>query len=377
MTVIRIAMTKFRNYQHAEFEFAPSMNILYGPNGAGKTSILEAIHCLAVTKSFRTSFDKELVQHGEDYYQLSGEFTTGESTETVQLNYMTNQGKKLILNNQEQRKLSSIIGRFPVVTLTPEDADITTGAPSVRRRYVNKIMSQGSADHLRHLIQLRDILQQRNAVLQEAADFHSGQIDSTLMSVYDDQLIEISEKIAIARRVFLDAFQTAVQSVFRSLSNGDRTVDIRYSPSVRYESHGQFDSDFRESLRDRRNQELGFRRTMVGPQTDIIDILLDGRSLRKYGSQGEHKLVLIALKLAEGRYLRETMEKPPIYLFDDLVAELDVMRSQNVLQSIDAGGQILITSTDLNDVREHGIQVSGEDIAIFDLSEAQYHEAYE
>ncbi len=375
MAIVRIAMSQFRNYQHAEFEFASSMNILYGPNGTGKTSVLEAVHCLAVTKSFRTTFDKELVKHGEDFYQITGQFTTGESRDTVQLNYVTNQGKKVFLNNQEHRKLSSIIGRYPVVTLTPEDSEVTFGAPSVRRRYLNKIMSQGSGDHMHQLIQLKNILQQRNAVLQDAADFRSGQIDPTLMSVYDDQLIQVSEKIAVARQEFLHQFRPVFQSVFRSLSDQDRSMALRYTPSVRYESSVQFDRDFRKALQERRNQELGFRRTVVGPQSDIFDIYLDGKSLRKYGSQGEHKLVLIALKLAEGRYLRENMETPPIFLFDDLFAELDVVRSQNVLDAMDTGGQILITSTDLNDVREHGIRISDGDTAMFDLSDAEDHEA--
>lgn len=368
MPVRRITMIQFRNYQQNTFEFIPGMNILYGPNGSGKTTVLEAVHCLTVAKSFKTHSDKHLVQHETDFYQLEGEFSRDDTTDTVQLNYVPRQGKKLFINDAEQDKLSRVVGRYPVVTLTPEDSDITFGPPAVRRKYVNKIMSQASVEHMERLIQLQKVLKQRNAILQDAADANQ-QVDETLISVYDDQLIEAAAKIEQERQQFFGDFRQLFQEVYGKLNGLNRQVLIRFSPSVNYEDDTQFEAEFREALDRRRNQELAFRRTMVGPQSDTIDLYLDGNNLRDYGSQGEHKLVLIALKLAEGRYIVDAKGAAPIYLFDDLFAELDVERSQKILNAFDDRGQRLITSTDLSDVRQHGIDVSGQDIKIFDMAE--------
>jgi DNA replication and repair protein RecF len=175
------------------------MNILYGPNGSGKTSVLEAIHCLTVAKSFKTPYDKRLVQHDSDFYQLEGQFKFENESDAVQLNYVPNQGKKLFINSGEQDKLSAVVGRYPVVTLTPEDSKITFGPPSIRRKYVNKVMSQTSPEHMERLIEFQNIIKQRNALLQQFADSDSGKIDETLISVYDEKLIQISERIEIAR----------------------------------------------------------------------------------------------------------------------------------------------------------------------------------
>lgn len=373
MSINRLLMTQFRNYSHAQIEFAPNMNILFGPNGSGKTTVLEAIHCLTVTKSFRTAYDKHLVQHEEEYYQLEGEFVTGETHEKVQLNYAMHQGKKLFLNSREQNKLSSVVGKYPTVTLTPEDSEITFGPPVIRRKYVNKIMSQASPEHMASLMRLQSVLKQRNAILQEAADRQRSP-DETFLSVYDEQLVEVAAEIEQARQDFMDQFEPAFQSVYAEIFGKSRQVRFRFSPSVEYESGSQFYDTFMETLRNRRNQELGFRRTVVGPQSDGFELYLDGRSLRRYGSQGEHKLVLIALKLAEGRYLKEQNHRAPIFLLDDLFAELDVERSQKVLHAIENPGQILITSTDLADVRHHNIDISGEDVTVFDMAEMRGQE---
>ncbi|MCF7804084.1 MAG: DNA replication and repair protein RecF [Candidatus Marinimicrobia bacterium] len=362
-------MTQFRNYDRQTAEFSPAMNILYGPNGSGKTTVLEAIHCLAVAKSFKTHYDRHLVQHNTDFYQLEGEFSNDNKTDLIQLNYMPNKGKKLFINKAEQDKLSIVVGRYPVVTLTPEDGEITTGPPAVRRKYINKMMSQASSDHMENLIQLGKVLDQRNAILQDAADSNAGKVDETLISVYDDQLITEAAKIEKARQEFFENFRALFQTVYESLNGLERSVQIRFSPSVAYENDDQFDSEFREALDRRRNQELAFRRTMVGPQSDVIDLYMDGNSLREYGSQGEHKIILIGLKLAEGRYIANAKNQSPIYLFDDLFAELDIQRSQRILSALDDRGQMLITSTDLSDVRQHGIDISGEGIKVFDMEE--------
>ncbi|MBD3274416.1 MAG: DNA replication and repair protein RecF [Candidatus Marinimicrobia bacterium] len=369
MPIHQLRMIQFRNHLQSHFQFIPQMNILYGPNGSGKTSVLEAIHCLTVAKSFKTPYDKRLVQHDSDFYQLEGQFKFGDESDTVQLNYVPNQGKKLFINSGEQDKLSAVVGRYPVVTLTPEDSKITFGPPSIRRKYVNKVMSQTSPEHMERLIEFQNIIKQRNALLQEFADNDSGKIDETLISVYDEKLIQISERIEIARLQFFERFKDYFQKVYNNLNKDSHSVKIRYSPSVSFENSEQFESDFREALVRRRNQELAFRRTMVGPQSDIIDIYFDGKNLRDYGSQGEHKLVLVALKIAEGEYITRERDQSPIYLFDDLFAELDIERSKKILDAIDARGQILITSTDLSDIRHHGIDLEGQDIKVFDMSE--------
>ena len=369
MPVRRITMTQFRNYQNRSFEFIPEMNILYGPNGSGKTTVLEAVHCLTLARSFKSSYDKTLVKHEATFYQLEGEFSKDDDSELIQLNYVKNQGKKLFINNSEQEKLSSVVGRYPVVTLTPEDSEITFGPPTNRRTYFDKVMSQTSKATLQNLIRLQSVLKQRNAVLQDAADRTDNAVDETLISVYDDQLIDVSKNIESARRQFFDEFREIFTEIYRDLSDGKRTAQIRFSPTVPIEEENQFALEFREALDRRRNQEIAFRRTIVGPQSDVIEFYLNENQLRDYGSQGEHKLFLVALKLAEGRYICEKIGRMPIYLFDDLFAELDIGHSQQILEVLDNRGQMLITSTDLSDIRHHGIDVDNESINVLDIAE--------
>ncbi len=375
MPVCRITMTQFRNYQHQVFDFIPEMNILYGPNGSGKTTVLEAVHCLTLSRSFKTSYDKNLVKHDTDFYQLEGEFSKDDSNDVIQLNYVTNQGKKLFINKTEQNRLSSIVGRYPVVTLTPEDSEITFGPPTNRRSYIDKIMSQASGDYLKHLIELQSVLKQRNVILQDAADGSDNAIDETLLSVYDDQLISSAKKIEQARNQFIKEYREIFSVIFHRLIGEQTTAQIRFSPSVMYENDTQFTEEFRESLVRRRNQEIAFRRTMVGPQSDIIEFYLNENQLREYGSQGEHKLYLVALKLAEGRYIADKIDCTPIYLFDDLFAELDIERSAQIIEALDNRGQILITSTDLSDVRHHGIDIDTGSIQVLDLGTVKTGEA--
>ncbi len=375
MPVCRITMTQFRNYQHQVFDFIPEMNILYGPNGSGKTTVLEAVHCLTLSRSFKTSYDRNLVKHDTDFYQLEGEFSKDDSTDVIQLNYVTNQGKKLFINKTEQNRLSSIVGRYPVVTLTPEDSEITFGPPTNRRSYIDKIMSQASGDYLKHLIELQSVLKQRNVILQDAADGSDNAIDETLLSVYDDQLISSAKKIEQARNQFIKEYREIFSVIFHRLIGEQTTAQIRFSPSVMYENDTQFTEEFRESLVRRRNQEIAFRRTMVGPQSDIIEFYLNENQLREYGSQGEHKLYLVALKLAEGRYIADKIDCTPIYLFDDLFAELDIERSAQIIEALDNRGQILITSTDLSDVRHHGIDIDTGSIQVLDLGTVKTGEA--
>lgn len=368
MPVRRVTMTQFRNYQHQEFRFIPEMNILYGPNGSGKTTVLEAVHCLTLSKSFKAAYDKNLVKHDSDFYQLEGDFSRDDETDVIQLNYVSNQGKKLFINKIEQDRLSSIVGRYPVVTLAPEDSEITFGPPTNRRSYIDKIMSQASAEYLKLLIQLQSILKQRNAILQDAADRADNAVNETLISVYDDQLIDLSKTIERKRTTFFQEFREYFQSVYQMLNGEHKLARIRFSPSVAYENEAQFTEEFRESLVRRRNQEIAFRRTMVGPQSDLIEFYLNGNQLREYGSQGEHKLFLVALKLTEGRYISEKLNRAPIYLFDDLFAELDIEHSAQIIDALDERGQILITSTDLSDVRHHGIDIDGDLIQVLDIT---------
>lgn len=375
MPVHRITMTQFRNYQHNTFSFIPKMNILYGPNGSGKTTVLEAVHCLTLARSFKSSTDKNLVQRETDFYQIEGEFFREDDSDVIQLNYVKNRGKKLFVNKIEQEKLSAIIGRYPVVTLAPEDSEITFGPPTNRRSYFDKVMSQTSGEHLKLLIQLQGVLKQRNAILQDAADRLDNLIDETLMSVYDDQLIEIATKIEKARLGFFEKFRTIFNRIYQELTENQRFGQIRFSPTVPFQDNEQFDKEFREALDRRRNQEIAFRRTMVGPQSDVIEFYLDENPLRDYGSQGEHKLFLVALKLAEGKYILEKSGRTPIYLLDDLFAELDIERSRQIIEVLGDRGQILITSTDLSDVRYHGIEIDGEDIQVLDVARVHNQEA--
>ena len=362
-------MIDFRKYEQVSMEFGQHTNILHGENGAGKTTILEAIHSLAYTRSFKTRLDADLSRHGRVGYQLKGLFTDHHDTDHEVRVKVESARKKLVsVNGKGLTSRAQIIGKFPLVSLTPEDGDLTFGSPEIRRLFFNKLLSQVDSVYLENLQTYARILKQRNALLQAYAN-DGAPVDRILLSSLDDQRAKTSAQIHAARSKHITEFKKLLYAAYGELED-EKSLKMAFISNVRV-SAGEPLGLYRQAFQDSLAEDMRKGTTTRGPHRDIFTFYLDTKDLRKFGSQGEHKLVLVAIKFAEGRFLESFLEEPPVFLLDDLFAELDVKRSTMIVESLQGGHQIFITATDLADLRHHGLKLEGDTLQIIDAGKIQ------
>ncbi len=352
-------------------EFGPFTNILHGENGAGKTTILEAIHSLAYTRSFKTRLDADLSRHGQVGYQLKGIFSDHhENDHEVRLKVESARKKSVTVNKNNLISRAQIIGRFPLVSLTPEDGELTFGSPEIRRLFFNKLLSQVDPAYLENLQTYARILKQRNALLQGHAT-NGTRLDRLQIATLDDQRASISAQVHEARSQHIAEFKKLLYASYAELED-EKSVKMAFISNVRT-SAGELQDLYRRAYQDSLADDMRKGTTTRGPHRDMFTFYLDTKDLRKFGSQGEHKLVLVAIKFAEGRFLETFLEEAPVFLLDDLFAELDVKRSTMIVESLSSGHQIFITATDLADLRHHGLELEGDTLQIIDAGKIQAH----
>lgn len=365
MLIKSLSMKNFRVYEHAALRFGEQTNILFGENGAGKTTILEAIHCLAYTRSFKTHLDSELMRYGIPEARLGGNFRGDHKHEQrVEITLSEKQPKHIKVNGAVLTSQAELIGRIPLVCLAPEDGVVTTGAPADRRRFFDKLFAQIDTVYLNALQQYNRVLKQRNAHLNDYA-VNGTPVNEELLAALDTQFAKQGAVIQQKRMEYFGQFKTFTYQIYSELEK-EKSFKMAYSPAVKVKSGESPEEAFGRELETSRSTDMRRGTTTTGVQRDLFLFYLNRQELRRYGSKGEHKLALVALKFAEGRFLEDYLTEKPIYLLDDLFAELDIKRSLQIIQSLQEGYQIFITSTDLADLRRHGLVLDSEKLTIFD-----------
>lgn len=350
MVVEGIRLNNFRNHADSSVEFGPGINALLGDNGEGKTNVLEAVSFLSLTKSFYASADASVVRIGSAGFELEGVILSGSGARnTVRVAYTTDPPCKTYeVNGGRPERLASAIGRFPIVILSPESGGVTAGGPAERRKFVDLVLSQIAPAYLEALLEYRQVGRQRNRVLM---DFRlRGSVDADLLAPWDESLAKLGGVIVDRRRKFLAEFRGYVVRSYRQVAEGDEVPDMTYVsqgiPVEGAEETGGSSEAIVRVLRSRRVEEIRRGATLVGPHRDDIRLTLNGIPMQEYASQGQHKTMLVALKVAEHRYVAERRSEPPILLLDDVFSELDAHRSERILRLTADLGQVLITTTD-------------------------------
>ena len=365
MLIKSLSMKNFRVYEHAALSFGENTNILFGENGAGKTTVLEAIHSLAYTRSFKTHLDSELLRYGTSQARIGGNFKNDKHRDQrIEISMSVNRSKQIKVNGAPLSSQAELIGRVPVVCLAPEDSVITMGAPANRRQFFDKLFSQVDANYLSALQQYNRVLKQRNAHLNEYVT-QGTPLDDQILDVLDLQLAKHGAVIQRQRGEFFQHFKALVYEIYPELEY-EKQFKLTYAPAIKIKAEAELVDVILDELKKCRPADMRRGSTTIGPQRDLFLFYLNRQELRKFGSKGEHKLVLVALKFAEGRFLEDYLQEKPIYLLDDLFAELDIKRSLQIIQSLQQGYQIFITSTDLADLRRHGMTMDSDQLTIFD-----------
>lgn len=351
MFIENIRLRNFRNHADSYLECGEKANIILGDNGEGKTNLLEAVSYISLTKSFYASNDSVIVNIGETIFQIEANLVSDNGIKTkIHIGYDLTTGEKVYsINNRRIEKFSSVIGKFPIVFLSPENSNITFGGPAERRKFLDLVLSQSNQMYFDDLSEYRKVVRHRNKVLSDAKFLKSD--PSALLEPWNEQLIRFGTRIMVKRRNFINEFQEYIFSSYKKL------VDLREVPSMDYEPSfktGNSENDemifenFKTEVERKNKEELRLGSTLVGPHRDEISFKINGLELRKFASQGQHKTFFVALKIGEFFYLKERCRENPILLLDDVFSELDDNRAQQMLLLIENLNQTFITSTNFD-----------------------------
>ncbi len=335
MHLENLRINHFKNYKQADVQFSEQVNCFVGKNGSGKTNLLDAIYYLSITKSAFTPQDNQCFQHDQSVFSVKGEFLLEDKKRQVLCGMQLGKKKLVKLDDKPYRKASEHIGKFPVVLIAPNDTDVIRGSSEDRRKFFDAIISQTDQTYLQNLITYNHVLKQRNSLLKQFAE--KEYVDKDLLQQYDDQVIELGTKVYKVRKQFIKRFQPLVSTHYANLSEKSEKVNLEY------ESH--FDLDVKQLIQESRQKDLILKRTSIGVHKDEFHFLMDKRLIRKFGSQGQQKSYLIALKLAQFDFIEKEKGIKPLLLLDDVFDKLDDFRITKLMEMVasDAFGQIFVT----------------------------------
>ncbi|HLF19972.1 MAG TPA: DNA replication/repair protein RecF [Bacteroidota bacterium] len=348
MKIRSIQLRNFRNHGITNVQCGGHSNVFVGENGGGKTSILEAISFLCLTKSFYAGSDSNAVQVGEQGFDVTGDVVADKGVEyRVVLSYNgAEREKTFLVNKSPLEKLSSAIGMFPVVALSPGNGAITAGAPSERRKFLDLVLAQSSKSYLEDLLEYRRVLKQRNKILLDAR--FSRQDCTELLEPWNESLIGRGTRISMKRLNFINEFNPYVTRVYGEVTGGAERPSIAYQSALQMDSGKTLEIErlFRVRLASSAHEEQRTASTVVGPHRDDIQLKVNDMDARQFASQGQHKTFLVALKIAEFQYMKDVCSETPVFLLDDVFSELDESRSQRLIDMTQSLGQTFITTTD-------------------------------
>ena len=360
----RLQLQGFRAYDAATFHFGPGLNVLHGPNGAGKTNVLEAIHYLALARSFVTAQDAYAVRVGAKRAELRGEFESDRGGAlAVRLLLGGDTGKTVTHGGAPLATLSEHVGRIPVVVMAPQDHALTAEGPEERRRFLNNLIGQARPVYLDDLLRYTRALRQRNELLASGRSRRYA-VPPDLLASWTEEVARLGARLVHARAAALDRFTAYLDAAYERLGERIERPSLRYAGPVEV-AEGADAERVADALRERfatallKEREAG--RTLVGPHRDEVVFRLGSFDVRRYASQGQHRTFGVALRLAQFFYLRDLTGETPLLLLDDLFGNLDPARTALLLAFLqsDEVGQSFVTQPDLAAIAPH-IALDGE-----------------
>ena len=346
MLLTSLVLSNVRNYAQLEFEPVPGLNVFIGANAQGKSNLLEAIALLGTGKSFRTSKEGDLIRHGLEIAAISGEarVRAGSVRLGCTIAASARGTRKVYTVNGQGVRYAKFLGSLRVVTFVPGDLQLVSGSPSGRRAFLNVALSQEQPQYFRELARYHKALQQKAALLRAP-----GVPDADLLDIYNTTLIGSGSALMLARRHFSVLLAAAAARVHAQWTGGAETLDVRYEPNVAFEvpAADAIAAAFAARLRSVYAAEIVRKTTLAGPHRDDLTLVLNGSPLGAYGSQGQQRTAVLALKVAEYTVMHERSGEAPLLLLDDVLSELDTARAQAFLEGIGNYDQAFITATQL------------------------------
>lgn len=351
MYLKQLEINNFRNYDSISLRLTPNINIFYGNNAQGKTNLLEAIYFLGLSKSHRCSNMDSLIKNGSSISNISGMLEMNDSTINLFVGF-DKEKKNLKINNQPVNKVKDYVSNMNIIIFSPNDLDLIKGNPEIRRKYLNTEISQISSSYMKILDEYNKLLKMRNDYLSATNVY----FDKVYFEILTSYLVERAISIYKYRRNYIDKINKLVPDIFYKISSFSgffikyvNSIDIDYnSENVRTEILKKYEEIFEEE------KKMG--KTLIGPHRDDFEFFLKDKNLKLYGSQGQQRISIIVLKLAEIHVFNQIKNSTPIILLDDVFSELDDQKKNNLLKYIDNSAQVIITTTDLNNIDEEVIK---------------------
>lgn len=356
-----LTVLNFKNIEQIDLNFSSIVNCFLGNNGEGKTNLLDAIYYLSYTKSFFNAIDYQNIRFDSEFFMLQGVFNTDEEAVTIYCGLKKNEKKIFKKNKKIYTKLADHVGLFPVVMITPYDSNLILDGSEVRRRFLDAIIAQFDKQYLQQLISYNKVMLQRNALLKQFAE--KGNYQESLLSIYTDQLIDFSSVIHQKRSEFIAEFTPVFNAFYQEISSGNESVFLVYDSQLSNQ-----ELSIAELFNRAVPNDLKSTYSTVGIHKDDLEFRLGPNPLKKFGSQGQQKSFLIALKLAQFEFIKSKKGFAPILLLDDIFDKLDDRRVSFLLKLIADGklGQTFITDTNTTKVPDL-LSALGVQHAVFEI----------
>lgn len=359
MILKSLSLLNYKNFENKTFHFNNKINCIVGNNGIGKTNVLDAIYHLSFGKSYFNPVASQNIKHNEEFFVINGDYEKDLKPEKVVVSLKRGQTKVIKRNGKAYDKFSEHIGFLPLVIISPADRDLIIEGSDTRRKFIDSVISQSDKSYLNHLISYNKILAQRNALLKYFALNHTFNKDT--LDVYNNQLSDFGAVIFEKRNAFLQIFIPIFKERYHAISNGNEEVELNYNSDL-------FDDDLNALLQKSINKDKMSQYTTVGIHKDDLHFNIENHPIKKFGSQGQQKSFLIALKLAQFDFIKAQSNVNPILLLDDIFDKLDENRVAQIIKLVDNQnfGQLFISDTHA-DRTENAVKQVHQSYEIFKL----------
>lgn len=335
----------FRNIDHHPFGFKQGMNILFGGNAQGKTSVIEGIYLFAGGKSFRRAKDKEMIKNDKNFSQVSIGFSDSRRDNKMAVRTYRDMKKELFMNGVKLKKMSEFVGNFKAVLFCPEHLAIVRDEPSLRRNFVDSAISQIKPKYLSALIEYGKLTENKNALLRNPENYSPDEFEN-LYALYSQRIAKGSAYITSVRTEYLARLFEYVRTFLLEMTWGADTVGYDYiSTAGDVSDISSLESRYIDLIFGNAEREKAAKMSLFGAHRDDFDIRLPIGTAKIFASQGQQRSIALAMKLAEGEICREETGEYPVFLFDDVLSELDRQRKNYILGNL-SGKQVIVTSCD-------------------------------
>lgn len=345
MHLENLHLINFKNYEEAEIQLSDGINCFVGNNGAGKTNILDAVHYLSICKSYMNVIDKQNIRFDQPFFSIQGQWHKDDAKIAIHCAVKVGAKKVFKRNKKEYEKLADHIGQFPAVMISPYDRDLISEGSELRRRWMDGIISQFDRRYLDSIQKYAKVIAQRNALLKNMAEHRMFDRDS--IEIWDHQMIELGLDIFEKRKSFLNEFIPVFQKHYDAIGHVDEEVHLVYKSQLS-------DAPFVDLLKQYEKKDAYTRYSNAGVHRDDLVFQIKGHPVKKFGSQGQQKSFIIALRLAQYEWLKNHLNTQPVLLLDDIFDKLDHTRVERLMKLVSDQffGQVLVTDTDIERVEK-------------------------